>query len=93
MDDDELREIAKAASEEYEEALGSLDGLDDDQLDYLSRIDKVEDDELGVEHDDEPHLTDEEWEYVLALNGTTVLKEGEMVLPKDVTNKMRGTDG
>jgi hypothetical protein len=55
----------------------------------------IEDEDIDVEHDDEPHLTDEEWDYVLAVNDTVALKKGEMVIPESVAREIRdgSTDG
>jgi hypothetical protein len=65
MPDDDLEE----ARRRHESDIVELGNLDDGQLDYLTRLADVEDpDTDGIEHDEEPKLTGEEWEYVRAMN-------------------------
>jgi hypothetical protein len=63
------REEVEAAEDGRVADLARLDGLDGAQLDYLARLDEVPSEELAAEHDDGPHLTDEEWAYVLEAAG------------------------
>lgn len=60
-------EDAKAA---LHDALASLDGLDEATLDALAHAgDEPEVDELECDHT-EARLTDDEWQFVLDLEGT-----------------------
>lgn len=61
-------EEIQAAKEGLTSDLERLGELDDGQVDYLRRLSELEDDELELEHDEEPKLTDEEWQYVLDLS-------------------------
>jgi hypothetical protein len=64
--DDEL-ELAKALRDAD---LARLDELTDEQVDYLARVDELPDPSSeGVEHDDQPHLTDDEWAYIVEVSG------------------------
>jgi hypothetical protein len=52
----------------YAQELESLSELSSEQLDYLANLGEIRDGEEVLEcggGDDEPKLTDEEWEYVL----------------------------
>lgn len=58
----------EAARQARLDDIARLGDLDDSQVDYLARVDEIDDGpELACE-DDVPKLTDDEWAFVIEVN-------------------------